>query len=359
MEEVYNFINGLNISEDDVVVLACSYGPDSMCLLDVLNKMGLKVIVAHVNHKLRKVSDKEYKELESYCKNNNLVFEGTEILDKPHGNVENFFRKFRYDFFAKVVKKYDAKYLFTAHHADDLIETILMKISRGASFGGYAGFKAFTKLDNYYLVRPLIYVTKDDILAYVKINHIPYAIDESNLTNDYTRNKYRHEVLPALKDINSNAHKKFLKFSNTINEYNDYLEEETNTLYTNLYKGNRIDLNEFNILPLLLKKSLLRKVLFEIYKDKISLITDNHINLLLELIDSYKVNSCINLPNNVLVSRYYNILEFGENKKISDYDYVFHDEVNDHNHLFFYFPQILIYCSIYLLIHYLVNLYKN
>lgn len=326
MKDVYNLIKKLNISELDNVVLACSYGPDSMCLLDILKCLNINVIVAHVNHKLRSASDKEYLDLKKYCDKNNLIFEGIEIDKEPIGNAEEFFRNFRYNFFDRIVKKYNSKYLFTAHHGDDLIETILMRISRGASFGGYAGFKTITKLNGYYLIRPLIYLTKEEILEYVNSNNIPYAIDESNLTNDYTRNKYRHEILPVLKSINPNIHKKFIKFSNTLYEYNQYLEKEVSNLYSNLYINNRIDLNDFMGLPMLLQKELLRKILSGIYKERINLINDKHLELIRELINGYKVNSSINLPNKILVSRYYNIIEFGSLNEYHDYDVILNNE---------------------------------
>lgn len=327
MEDAFKLINSLNIKDQDAVVLACSYGPDSMCLLDILSKLNTKVIVAHVNHKLRKESDDEYIKLEKYCKKNNYIFEGYIIENYPKGNTEAIARDIRYAFFDKIVKKYDAKYLFTAHHGDDLMETIMMRISRGSSFKGYSGFKIITHKNNYDLIRPLTYLTKNELLKYAQDNNIPYAIDESNNSLNYTRNKYRHQILPILKDINPKIHTKFIKFSNTINEYNDYIEEEVNSLYSKLYLNNRIDLNEFNILPNLLKKCLLNKILFLIYENKINKINDEHINLILNLADNSKVNSLVNLPLNVQVIKFYNILEFAVfNEPLKGYNYIFNDE---------------------------------
>lgn len=327
MEDAFKLINSLNIKDQDAVVLACSYGPDSMCLLDILSKFNIKVIVAHVNHKLRKESDDEYIKLEKYCKKNNYFFEGYVIENYPKGNTEAIARDIRYAFFDKIVKKYDAKYLFTAHHGDDLMETIMMRISRGSSFKGYSGFKIITHKNNYDLIRPLTYLTKNELLKYAQDNNIPYAIDESNNSLNYTRNKYRHQILPILKDINPKIHTKFIKFSNTINEYNDYIEEEVNSLYSKLYLNNRIDLNEFNILPNLLKKCLLNKILFLIYENKINKINDEHINLILNLADNSKVNSLVNLPLNVQVIKFYNILEFAVfNEPLKGYNYIFNDE---------------------------------
>ena len=325
MDSVLNVLNNLDITNQDYVVLACSYGPDSMCLLDLLIKRNLNIVVAHVNHKLREESDKEYTELKDYCKKNKVIFEGAIIDSYPKGNIESYARKFRYDFFKEIVKKYNAKYLFTAHHGDDLVETVLMRLSRGSSFRGYGGFNINTKLDGYILCRPLIYLTKDEIMEYVKENNIPYAIDSSNLSDDYTRNRYRHDILPILKDINPSINKKVLKFSQMIFEYNDYLEEEIDSLYSKLYINNRLDLNEYNLLPIFIKKCLLRKILSVIYGDDINLINDNHLDLLLDLTNNDKANSMVNLPNKVIVSKYYNIIEFGYHNNIDTYDIILDD----------------------------------
>lgn len=331
MEDVIRFIENLNIYENEKVVLACSYGPDSMCLLDILRKINIDVIVAHVNHKYREESDQEFLDLKKYCLDNNMIFEGIEIKEEVIGNREEFYRNFRYNFFEKIVKKYHASYLFTAHHGDDLVETILMRLSRGSSFKGYGGFSTIVKNDNYKIVRPLVYLTKEDILEYVNRNNIPYAIDKTNLESVYTRNKYRNDILPILKEINPNVHKKFIKFSYIINEYNDYVEKEVNNLYSQLYLNNRLDLNEFVILPLLLKQCILKKVLLNIYNKDINRINDSHIDLILDLISSDKKNSSVNLPNNLLVSKYYNILEFNADTKYSDYDIIFDNEFSKDN----------------------------
>jgi tRNA(Ile)-lysidine synthase len=326
MEDVNKLLSNLYIC-DDYVVLACSYGPDSMCLLDLLVKNNYNVVVAHVNHKLRKESDEEYTDLEKYCKDNNIIFEGTTFDNYPKGNTEAIARSMRYEFYKKIVNKYHAKYLFTAHHGDDLIETVLMRISRGASFRGYSGFRIITHTKDYDLVRPLIYLTKEEIMTYDKENNIPYAIDKTNLEDDLTRNKYRHKVLPILKEINPEIHKKFIKFSNTINEYNDYVEDVTNETYNRLYLNNCLDLNEFNLLHLLIKRTLLNKILLGIYNDEISKITDEHINLILDLIDSDKVNGYVCLPNNIKVTKFYNMLEFKYNETKKDFDLILKDKV--------------------------------
>lgn len=326
MNDIYKFLKSLDIYEDDKVVLACSYGPDSMALLDILIKLNFDVIVAHVNHKLRKESDKECEDLAKYCKERNIIFETTTIDTYPKGNTEAYARTFRYNYFKEIMARYNAKYLFTAHHGDDLIETVLMRISRGASLSGYAGFRLITEQENYKIARPLIYLTKEEILNYNKENNIPYAIDETNNTDDYTRNKYRHKILPLLKEINPKIHNKFIKFSNNITECSDYINRTVNEVFKNIYVDNHVDLNNFYLLDNYIQKKLLEKILLDIYKNEINKISEIHVNLILDLIYSPKVNSIINLPGNIKVAKFYNMLIFDYKENINEYDYKIENE---------------------------------
>ena len=163
MKEALQFIQSLNIRSDEYIIVACSGGPDSMLLLNCLNNLNLKCVCAHVNHNLREESKEEYEYVEKYCKDNDIIFEGRELHDLPKVNTELKAREKRYEFFKELVDKYKAKYVFTAHHGDDLIETILLRIVRGSTLNGYAGFNRITHKDGYDIIRPFIYATKDEI----------------------------------------------------------------------------------------------------------------------------------------------------------------------------------------------------
>ncbi|MFA7064813.1 MAG: tRNA lysidine(34) synthetase TilS [Bacilli bacterium] len=328
MKETIDFIKKLNIN-DKYVVLACSYGPDSMVLLNLLQKENLNIVVAHVNHKLRVESDEEELLLSEYCLKNNLIFESMNIDKYPKGNKEMNAREKRYDYFKTLLKKYNSAYLFTAHHGDDLIETIIMRLTRGSYFKGYTGFLKITKQENYQLIRPLIYTTKEEIINYAKNNNIPYAIDYTNKEDKYTRNRIRNHILPELKKENKNVHKKFIKFSELIDEYEVFFEKETNVLYNKLYVNNKIDLNEFYILDNIFKKRLLHKILLNIYNNNIVVITDEHTKLILNLISSHKQNSYITLPRNIRVTKFYNMLEFDNYNDIAKaYNYTLNTKVD-------------------------------
>ena len=141
MKDVYKFLDSLHIKKEDIITVAVSYGPDSMFLLNLLNNKYKenKIICCHVHHNHRKESDLEKEKLEKFCMKNNIIFEFMKI-DKYKNNkfTEEEAREKRYEFFDEVLKKYNSKYLFTAHHGDDLVETILMKISRGSTIKGYS-----------------------------------------------------------------------------------------------------------------------------------------------------------------------------------------------------------------------------
>ena len=131
-----------NIKKNDVVLIAVSGGPDSMCLLDLMlkyrDKTNIKIIVSHVHHNVRKESDDELLFVKDYCAANNVIFESMKINEYSGSNFECEARNKRYDFFDKLALKYGAKYLLTAHHGDDLMETILMRIVRGSNLKGYS-----------------------------------------------------------------------------------------------------------------------------------------------------------------------------------------------------------------------------
>ncbi|MDD4705920.1 MAG: tRNA lysidine(34) synthetase TilS [Bacilli bacterium] len=328
MKAAINLIENLNIDNKDYVILACSFGPDSMVLLDLLKKNNLNIIVAHVNHKLRKESDKEEILLKKYCESNNLIFELKTIKKYPVGNLEMNARIIRYNFFADLIKKYNAKYLFTAHHGDDLMETILMRLTRGTTFKGYAGFNIIAKNGDYYIVRPLIFNTKEDIINYADLNKISYALDCTNEQDNYLRNRYRHYILPELKKENPKVHLKFLEFNQMINKYEEYFNNETIIIYNKIYQDNILDLLEFNLLDEIFKIRLLQKILSKIYDKNIININNNHVELIFKLINSNKKNSYVILPRKLKVYKNYNQLKFiFNNDKSISYNYIFNDNL--------------------------------
>ena len=327
MDYINELLQSLNI--DSKVIVACSGGPDSMFLLHVLKEYGLDVICAHVNHNLREESKEEYEYVKKYCEDNNITFEGTELHDLPKVNTELKAREKRYEFFKTLIDKYNAKYLFTAHHGDDLIETILLRIVRGSTLNGYAGFNIITDKPGYQIVRPLVYLTKDEITKYLDDNNIKYYIDATNMSDEHLRNRYRKYVLPILKEEDKNVHLKFLKYHKVAQSYYDYINSKVYEIIDDIVKDNTVDLDKFNSLDDFMKDKVLEEIIRPYYPDDLYLINDNHINEIIKIIDSDKANIELVLPKCLIVKKKYNKLIIDTDKSVNEeYDYELKDEVN-------------------------------
>ncbi len=297
----------------DSIVVGCSAGPDSMALVDMLlkirEKYNLSLIVAHVNHNLRKQSVQEEEYLRNYCEKHHIMFEGMIITEYGDDNFHNEARNIRYDFFEKIVHKYQANYLMTAHHGDDLVETILMRITRGSNLNGYSGFKKIVDMGDYQIVRPLLNYTKQELEEYDKKNHVMYYIDDSNMKDKYTRNRYRKYILPFLKEEDPNIHLKYLKFSTVLSEANQFIEHERDKALKKVIHKDVLDILAFKELDPFIQKEVLYYMLDEFYQDDLILINDKHIELLLNLIYSNRANAFVNLPNEVIATKTYQELE--------------------------------------------------
>ena len=184
-----------NYDVKNTYLLACSGGPDSMALFDMLLKHNYNIIVAHVNYKTRDESDSEEQLVKDFCKTNNVTLEVKYFDHNYSGSFEDAARKFRYAFFAEVYKKYNCAGLFVAHHKDDLIETYLMKKQRNVINESYL-IKTETIINSMKVIRPLLYsFDKNEILEYCKNNNIPYGIDKTNFMDITIRNVIRRELL--------------------------------------------------------------------------------------------------------------------------------------------------------------------
>ena len=317
---------------DTYVVVGVSAGPDSMCLLNLIEQKTNKIVVCHINHNIRKHSIIEENYLKDYCKEHNLIFESMTIKEYKENNFENEARKIRYKYYEEILKKYNSNKLFLAHHGDDLIETVLMKIERVSNIEGYAGIKKVSKLKNYDIIRPLLPYTKEDIIKYNKSHSITYYIDSSNTNIDYTRNWYRHKVLPILKEKDKDIHLKFLKYSETLQEYNEYIDREIKRKLPYILKNNIINIDNLNKEDNFLKKNILYYIMNDIYNNESNIITEKHIQNILFIINSNKPNQSINMPKNKILVKEYNKLYIKDNIDIvNDYKIELKDNIKINN----------------------------
>lgn len=318
MKETIAYLNSI-LNKNDTIVIGLSGGPDSMCLLNIIMSLNkdIKIICAHINHNIREESKAELTFIEKYCKQKKLILETT-IFDKKNINQnynEQELREKRYAFFEKIIKKYNAKYLFTAHHGDDLIETILMRITRGSNLKGYSGFRIEVKKSNYSIIKPLIFTTKEEIIEYTKNNNIPYITDKTNGEDNYTRNRYRHNILPFLKKENPNIHLKYLKFSRELLAYSEYVEKVIEKEISNRYEKKVLNIKDFTRLDKIIQTKIIEYILDDNYYDNLYLVNDKHIGMILNIINNPKPNIEINLPDNLRIIKFYDSLKITRNKK--------------------------------------------
>lgn len=257
-KKILNFLSNTGIKSSEViakkstVIIAVSGGPDSVFLLHLIKKiekkLQLEIIVAHINHKLRGTeSDKDEKFVQTLCKKLKVKLETATLPKITKGNIEELARNFRYNFFCKLQKQYQASHILTAHHADDNIETVIMNMSRGSFARGLKGMDFHGGVHRNVL-RPLLHITKEDILKYLKKNRLTYRIDKSNTNEKYSRNFIRHNIVPLFKKLNPN-------FSQVFQKNLQLFAEVDNTLST---------LSKIWIKTNFIKKSCLTKLFTEL-----------------------------------------------------------------------------------------------
>lgn len=294
------------IHENDVCVLALSGGPDSMCLLHLLLEIKAKIICVHINHGTRETCERDQEFVKEYLKKYEIPLEIAKIESYKNNRFkEEEARKFRYKKFQETMTKYHAKYLLTAHHGDDLTETILMRILRGSTLEGYAGIKRKSTWNDMILLRPLLTKRKKDIYEYLEEHKIPYMEDETNKLDNIRRNRIRHHILPCLERETSNYHLKMLKFSEELSEKNDLINEIVEETRKKVEKDHRIEVKKFQTLSRNLQRAYIESYLKDIYGDELEYLTKKHINLFENSINSKRNCFYLSFPKNYLLIKQY------------------------------------------------------
>lgn len=188
--------------DDRRILLAVSTGVDSMVLLHLLEQQGLSIGVAHVDHQLRAESRAEADFLRNYCKKQGIPFYLKVWQHPAKKNIEAAARSFRYAFFEEIMEQENYDLVLTAHHGDDQLETLLMRLTRGGSFTGHSGIARQQTFGNGMLLRPLLLFSKESLYEYAEENKLTYFEDATNNSQDYFRNRIRQNIVPELKKEN-------------------------------------------------------------------------------------------------------------------------------------------------------------
>lgn len=247
VKKIYRSVNGMLkqvhlFPEDASILVACSGGPDSMVLLDVLQALAIhrktvwKIGVATMNHGIRPEGELELDMVQQYCEERNLPFWKTmrnipAIAEEREQSLELVGRDERYQWLLEVAQREDFQYIAVAHHKDDQVETVLAHLIRGTGLQGLIGMDVVHHHFEIPIVRPLLGVKKVDILEYARIKRIPYCIDLSNEDTMYTRNFIRHRIMPELVKLNPNIEGALCRLGATVREDIAYIDGESQRLF--------------------------------------------------------------------------------------------------------------------------------
>lgn len=182
------------LDKKETYIIGVSGGPDSMALLDMCKKQGYSLVVAHMNYQKRDSALRDEEIVRKYCEENGIPCVIRKQNKTCQGNFQAFAREERYRFYKELLDEYKAQRVLLAHHLDDHLETYLMQKQR-KSQGEWHGIKEKTEIFGCPIFRPLLSFTKAQLEMYCKKQGVEFGIDESNLTDDYTRNKIRHEQI--------------------------------------------------------------------------------------------------------------------------------------------------------------------
>ncbi len=233
----------LNLEKNKHYLLACSFGPDSMALFDMLVKEGYRFTVAHVNYHLRAEANDEEAKLRDYCFDHNIgIYVKSVTEDLGDSNLEKKCRDIRYNFFIDVVKTNHFDALLVAHQEDDLIETYLMQKQR-KNLVNYFGIKEISYFTDVEIIRPLLKYRKGELMMYCKMFNVPYAIDKTNLEDHFLRNQIRHSVVEKM--TNEERKKILEEIDNENKELHRILDVVANIKSNKIEEYNRLNDIEF------------------------------------------------------------------------------------------------------------------
>ena len=292
------------LPEDTPILVGFSGGADSSALLLMLKayseQSGAKIYAAHLNHGIRgSEADRDENFCKQFAESLNVEFFSLRLdipkIAKESGeSIESAARRARYDFFNKIMLENEIPILATAHNADDNLETMIFNLSRGAGLSGLCGIPNSRPTEHGIVIRPILTMEKKDIIAFCNEHKINYVTDSTNADNEYTRNKIRNQIIPLLKEINSNVTKNASRAAETLKEDAIYLQNTTTCFINENCKDYSIELKKLCASS----PSIINRALINIYSEisRGKTLEATHINAIRELAEKGIPHSSVSLP---------------------------------------------------------------
>ncbi|GAA0353590.1 tRNA lysidine(34) synthetase TilS [Bacillus horti] len=325
--DIHSFVakHGL-FQQGDSLLLAISGGVDSMALLHWFiqqrEAQSLTLRVIHVNHQLRgEESERDQQHVEEMCRQWNVPCSSVRVDVVTYAREKRISkqvaaRECRYQAFEQIAKQYDISIIATAHHADDQVETVLMRLIRGAGIQGLSGIPSLRRTNAYMIIRPFLKVAKKQLESYCQVHDIPYQFDQSNSMDDYTRNYVRHHVTPLLTELNPQLHEAIGDMTELLREENDWLTQEAKKYADQIIETKdaqqvTLNLSTFRHIPLPLQRRAILLIL-NCLSEPGSQWSKTHIDQLLELCIQEQGRKELHLPHSILVQKEYTNLTIGK-----------------------------------------------
>ncbi len=233
------------------ILLGLSGGADSMLLLHLLHRLSQKehfsLLALHVNHGIRGTeADRDEVFARAEAEKLSVPFEAVRVnvplvSELEDMGIEETARRLRYEMFAMHAKKHGLTYVFTAHHATDHAETVLLHLARGTGLRGLCGIPEMRTLNGCVVFRPLLRLTGEEVQCAVKEASIPFVTDSTNADTSYKRNFVRNELLPRMRKLNPSFETAVIRMKDNVSQDMDCLDRLAYDSFLQMQKGDKIE----------------------------------------------------------------------------------------------------------------------
>lgn len=306
------------------IILAVSGGVDSVVLFhlmqDIPKERRPEIVVAHINHELRSEARQEEDFVRQLASRYGVSIQTFTWLesDHPESGIEEAARTIRYTFFKKVMGETSADAVMTAHHLDDQVETVLMKLVRGSSIEQVLGIEESQPFLKGQLIRPLLSFSKEEIYHFAQNRGISYMEDSTNQELDFSRNRFRNTIIPLLKEENQ-------KFNDHIDQFRKDLwdllyiasgpiDDAYRMLVTNHSNQLTFQYDRFCDFSKPMQRSLVHRILDTMYVGQKKQYKTNYITLIQDWLHETEGNSRLELASDFYIEKSYNDIKIYQEK---------------------------------------------
>ncbi|EIW19645.1 MULTISPECIES: tRNA lysidine(34) synthetase TilS [Pelosinus] len=313
--------NGL-LEQEDTIVVACSGGPDSLALLHILaafrSEYNMHMVVAHVDHMLRgDESAMEAAFVVDFCAKRSLIcyhkaIDVPAFMKETGKSGEEAARIVRYQYLRQVAKEVGGAKIATGHHRDDQAETVLMNMLRGSGSAGIRGMQPM----NGDIIRPLLSVSRADIIAYCKMEQLEPKFDSSNFETNYLRNRIRIHLLPELeKQYNSAVKDSLCRTATIVGDEHDFIRHTAKSIWLEVVKEKNHCLllvaKQLKLIHIAVTREIIRLAI-EKKQGSLTGISFYHVETLIEMLFHGRVGSILQLPGGLTIHKTYDGLYVGK-----------------------------------------------